>query len=503
VLVYTEDITARKQAEEALRASEEHYRSLFERSLDAVLLTSPDGKILAANPAACQIFGRTEEEICQIGREGIVDPTDPRLPQMLAERARTGQMRGELIHVRKNGEKFPAEIACKVFMDKNGERKTCMIVRDVTERKRAEETLRQSEANLRAIFDSSLGSFLLIDRNKNLLAFNKTAGIGAKRVFGCELQEGASIYQIIRPESRDRFDHHFQMALQGNPIKVESHLKGVDQTDTWLEVTYTPVANKGEVLGVCISMLNVTEHKRLEENLRASEKLAATGRMAARIAHEISNPLAGIKNAFLLIKRSLPADHPHYEFADLIEEEINRIARIVRQMYDLYRPEQEVAHPFMIDKVVYDIIMLVQHQCRERGVTIAEELLQPSPALVLPESSVRQVLLNLLINAIEASPRGGVVGVRTRLDGERLRIEVLDQGSGIPEAIQSQIFEPFFTTKGASATGGLGLGLSVSKSVAEAMGGILDFANLPEGGAVFQLTVPCNVEKPGTEKKAP
>jgi PAS domain S-box-containing protein len=136
---------AKEKSELALRESEERYRLLFDSSMDAILLTAPDGSIFSANPAACRMFGRTEEEIVQIGRNGILNSSDPRFKGALEERNRTGRFLGELTFIRKNGEIFPGEISNAVFTDKDGNARTNMTIRDITERKKAEEALRNSE----------------------------------------------------------------------------------------------------------------------------------------------------------------------------------------------------------------------------------------------------------------------------------------------------------------------------------------------------------------------
>jgi PAS domain S-box-containing protein len=143
------EIAARKQVEAALRDSEERYRSLFENSLDGVLLTAPDGNILEANPAACRIFARSEDEICKMDRAVLVDVSDPRLSKAIDERTRTGRFSGELTFLRKDGTRFPGEISSVIFKDAKGKLKTSMIIRDITERKRAEDGLRASEKRLR------------------------------------------------------------------------------------------------------------------------------------------------------------------------------------------------------------------------------------------------------------------------------------------------------------------------------------------------------------------
>jgi len=147
-----QDITERQRTEEELQESEEQYRAFFENSIDAVLFTSPDGTIHAANPAACKIFGMTEEEITRGGRNGVVDVSDPRHRSGLEERARTGKFRGELNYRRKDGTIFPGEVSNAIFKDKNGLVKTVMIIRDITERKQIEEALRKSEEHYRMLF---------------------------------------------------------------------------------------------------------------------------------------------------------------------------------------------------------------------------------------------------------------------------------------------------------------------------------------------------------------
>jgi PAS domain S-box-containing protein len=144
------EITERKQAEKVLRESEERFRSIYENSADAILLSAPDGKVYAANPAACRMFGRSEAEICRLGRAGLVDTHDPRLAAALEERRRTGWFRGELTYLRSDGQPFPVEITSTVFQE-DGEARTSMIIRDITERRQAEEALQKSHEQLRSL----------------------------------------------------------------------------------------------------------------------------------------------------------------------------------------------------------------------------------------------------------------------------------------------------------------------------------------------------------------
>ncbi|MCW3109317.1 MAG: domain S-box, partial [Segetibacter sp.] len=165
-----EDISSQKESEQVIKESEAKYRSFFENSMDGILLTVTDGRIIAANPAACAIFQMTEEEICNTGRFGLVDVTDPGLEPLLEERHRTGKAKGEITYIRKDGSRFPGEITSVVFNDANGYERTSVIIRDVTERKQSEQklittstALRKALNDVEKIMDSSLDVICTID----------------------------------------------------------------------------------------------------------------------------------------------------------------------------------------------------------------------------------------------------------------------------------------------------------------------------------------------------
>jgi signal transduction histidine kinase len=175
----------------------------------------------------------------------------------------------------------------------------------------------------------------------------------------------------------------------------------------------------------------------------------------------------------------------------MIDHEIERIANIIRQMYDLYRPEKETVRRFRLEQTINDIVTLLNASSHERGVTIEQDLGQADSVITLSEGMLRQILYNLLQNAIEASPSGKSVQIAARVRAKRCSITVADQGHGIPNELRSQIFEPFFTTKNSGRqTGGLGLGLSVTKSIIEAMGGTINFTSQINQGTIFTVELP-------------
>ena len=157
----------------ALKESEERYRSYFENSIDAVLLTSPDGSILTANAEACRIFGYTEKGLCQVGRIGVVDPWIHDCLLRWKRETEQANLKVELTLIRKDGTKFPGEISTAVFKDKEGVIRTSMIIRDITERKQAEETIKKSESKYRKLHESMMDGFVFVDMDGVIKEFNE------------------------------------------------------------------------------------------------------------------------------------------------------------------------------------------------------------------------------------------------------------------------------------------------------------------------------------------
>ena len=219
---------------------------------------------------------------------------------------------------------------------------------------------------------------------------------------------------------------------------------------------------------------------------------AAASSAARTLAHEVRNPLAGIRNAFLLIEGAVPQDHPYFSYLSRIEKEIDRIARIVRRMFDLYRPEQERRQPIELDQTICDVVALLDSIAAAHDVRLSVKVTDASDKLRLPEDSIRQVLYNVVVNAIEASPPGGVVCIQSARRDCTVEISVADDGPGISAELRSQIYEPFFTTKEQTSTGGLGLGLPISRGIIEALQGTLQFESRQPQGTVFRFTIPLN-----------
>jgi two-component system sporulation sensor kinase C len=230
--------------------------------------------------------------------------------------------------------------------------------------------------------------------------------------------------------------------------------------------------------------------KELERQRAESEKLAATGRMAARIAHEINNPLAGIKNSFLLLRKIMDKEHPHYHYADRVQNEIDRIAQIIRKMFDLYSPDPKKMVQVSFNDTIRDVVNIMESTFRAAGIEVALDLPETPIEIALPVGYLDQVLFNLVQNAVEASDAGDVITISAGFELDAVVVTVSDSGCGVPPGLRDRIFEPFFTTKGETGGKGLGLGLAVSKGMVEAMGGTITLRDNVPRGTVFTVTLP-------------
>lgn len=212
-----------EEAETRIKESETKYRSFYENSMDGILLTVTDGQILAANPAACAMFNMTEQEICEAGRLGLVDRTDPRLMPLIEQRQLTGKARGEVTFLRKDGSKFPGEITSSLFTDAYGNERTSMIIRDTTERKMAEEkiatttsSLQQTLGKLKKVMDSSLDMICAVDEAGYFLQVSAAC----ETILGYTPDEliGKKVFNFVYPEDLGKTEHSARHVMGGNVL---------------------------------------------------------------------------------------------------------------------------------------------------------------------------------------------------------------------------------------------------------------------------------------------
>jgi PAS domain S-box-containing protein len=250
----------------------------------------------------------------------------------------------------------------------------------------------------------------------------------------------------------------------------------------------------GSQAGWIIVIEDITDRANLEEQLRLSEKMAAIGLLAAGVAHEVNTPLTGISSFTQLLLERADPDDPRTELLEKIERQTFRAAKIINSLLNLARPSTNDAQAVELNGIIGDVLSLLEHQFRLSRIQVRRELCTTPLVVRGMEYKLQQVFLNLFLNARDALPKGGWVSVASRLEGDRVVVEVADTGVGIPAEHISRIYDPFFTTKADGR--GTGLGLSVTYGIVQEHGGSLTCDSEIGQGTRFRLVLPLSGQMP-------
>jgi len=258
------------------------------------------------------------------------------------------------------------------------------------------------------------------------------------------------------------------------------------QQDRYFQVTTAPVKGEdGEIYGRIRLIQDVTEMKKMEEQIIHSEKLASLGRLSAGIAHEIGNPLTSIFS-FVQILREIEEDAFKKESLETIYFHINRISEILKQLSGFTRMPIGEEKECKINEIIEASINLIQYDKKAKNISIIKELSPFLPVITVDGNQLSQVFVNLTLNAIDAMPDGGILTVRSMIKEDSIVVQFEDTGTGIPKEDLTRIFDPFYTTK----EKGTGLGLAVSYNIIKKMNGSLAVESEVGRGSVFTITLP-------------
>ncbi len=505
VVVTLTDVSLRRQAEEAVRRSDQRYRRLFERNLAGVCRYTLEGKFLDANPAYARIFGyESPEEMRDVPGSALhadKKERDRKVQHLLKHGYITNV---ESRRCRKDGSEFWV-LENVTLVDEAGTPTIEATLVDITERKRAEEALAQDHALLQTVLNSIPDAVFRKDRNGRYLgcnpAFAEYVGRSDAEIIGCTVSD---LFSPEHAEAMLRDDA--QVFASGKPLRVERHRDAADGQRV-VELVLNPIfGENGTVDSVLGVGRDITERRQIEEQLREAGKMEGIGRLAGGVAHDFNNLLTIILGNISLLRSSLRADDST-ELLVNCEQAAGRASELTNQLLGFARRKPLDLQPLDLNRRVAETAQLLRRTF-DPNIRIH---VQPQPNLrpILGDAShIGQVLMNLCLNARDAmSPRGGRIHIETanvvlvepnlsNLDartGEFVRLTISDDGPGIPPEIRKRIFEPFFTTKPLGK--GTGLGLAVVFGIVKQHNGWIDCRSEPGKGTRFDIYLPPSVEE--------
>lgn len=363
------------------------------------------------------------------------------------------------------------------------------------------EMILRSRNTLQALFDGILEGIYIVDTSLQILAINRTQARWAKREFPELVGRPAT---LAFPDSKRSLALIKETFADGQPTSCTERWRNAEGGWTEWEIQTYPVddmvergergaapAGRGAIDRVVVVVRDVTEQRWLETSLARSEKLAAVGRLAAGIAHEINNPMTVISANAQILREEIMASHPYYSSIELIDRASERASRIVRNLLDFSRAEQFEFVQTDLNMSLEDTVTLVEPQIRRSNVEITLDLDSDLPLVWASPDHLHVVWLNLLLNArdaIEEAGRAGYIHVASHYRGDRVVVQMTDNGVGIPSDQVNRIYDPFFTTK--SPGKGTGLGLFTCYRTIHRHGGEILVDSQVGVGTSFEVTLP-------------
>ena len=356
-------------------------------------------------------------------------------------------------------------------------------------RHKAEELQRLTEYN-QNILESMDAGIVVLDLEGRVARWNRAMEslVGRRR----EMVVGRLLSEVLPSAFVDALSG----SLGAGPHEEISHIYKLHlPTDagrsSMVNVSVAPFQwGSGERLGHVLILEDITARVRLEEQLQHSEKMASIGLLAAGVAHEVNTPLAGISSYTQLLRADVTDDDPRAPLLEKIEKQTFRAAKIINNLLNFSRAGSSDLGPIDINRVLGDVLSLVEHQLDAARIKVRREMAPELPPVRGNENKIQQVFFNLILNARDAMPKGGWLTLKTDADASGVTIEVADTGHGISKEDVKRIYDPFFTTKGIGR--GTGLGLSVTYGILQEHGGAIFVDSAPGKGTTFQVTLPAD-----------
>jgi two-component system NtrC family sensor kinase len=500
---YLRDITDRKKLERDLKDSEEKLRNLSERVRQGLFISSKEGKFLDCNQAFLDMLGYpTKAEFLHIDitQDLYVNPEDQtNFQERIENEGYVKDLEVEL--KKKNGERITVLLTGHPIKNEKGETIGYQGINlDITERKRIENDLREANEFFTNLIESSVDGIIAADMKGNIFIFNK----GAEALTGYTAEEiiGKAPIVDIYPEGvakevmKKLRSPEYGGVGKLTPTQFNVLNKAGEEIPIQLSATLIYDETGKEIASVGI-FTDLRPRLRMEKELQethvqlvSSEKMASLGKLAAGIAHEINNPLGGILIYSSLMIEDLPLDDPKRGDLSRIVQEAGRCKEIVKSLLEFARQTEPKMEPTDINRAITDGLFFLENQALFHNIQIIKKLDPVLPFVRGNASQLKQVFMNIIVNAAEAIHGSGTLTITTSHDAYRkmVFIEFTDTGEGIAEENLTRIFDPFFTTKDVGK--GTGLGLATSYGIIEGHGGKINVKSEVGEGTTFTIELP-------------
>lgn len=470
------------------------FYSAFLHSTDAIILTDLQGLIVEANDAFTHLFGWTRAEA--IGKRTNIlrsaQTTDEFYRQLWEAVNQQGRWQGEICNRRKDGSEVPILLSITPIYQGREKIGYMGVQIDISEKKRIETRLLAEKAFSESIIETANSLIVGLDLQGNIILFNKkcedTTGYKKNEVLG------KSWFDLFIPaRMRPEVGEVFKTLSRGRlPSRYENNILTKHGTECLISWSNTFLENeKRDIVGVIGIGIDITELKNLEKQVLLAERWATIGKMAAKVAHEIRNPLSSISLNVELLEDEIDnfqtaSKHEAKVLLQAMTQEIDRVSALTEEYLQFSRLPQIMLAPGRLEEVVADVVAFMRHELGQKKIEPEVRIDKNVTELLIDRVQMRRVLLNIMRNAIEAMPRGGKLKIWMEVNEHRVLLHVADTGMGISDETLAKIFEPFFTTKDF----GTGLGLAIVQQIIDEHGGQITCTSKLGEGTVFSIALP-------------
>ncbi|OGO32509.1 MAG: hypothetical protein A2Z29_06830 [Chloroflexi bacterium RBG_16_56_11] len=485
-------ITQRKLAEEALKRSEEKYRELIRSSHDGIVSMDAQMRVIIWNKGAENIFGFTEKE--RLGESVLTIISEKDREEVARKLGNPGaspvsSRTLDIAGLKKNGTEVPVEIS--ISSRKSDQTYiTTAIIRDIKERKEAEETIRRAAREWRTTFDSINEMICVVNADHKVVRVNMSFAMA----FNKRPEEiiGKTCYELFHGTAEPPEVCSLREAIDTKQPSVREYFE--PSLGIYLEETTSPIFNEqGEVVNCVHVTRDISERKKAEENLRKIDLMKME--FLSNVSHELRTPLQSIGGFIkLLLEGKVPDAPTQQEFLQIVDRETWHLGNLINSLLDMSRLESgrfQINRRLMpVRETIVDSLKIFHTLAREKNIALTEEIEPDLPEMEVDGERLRQVVINLLSNALKFSDPGGSIKVKVvKLENEIL-LQVTDHGIGMsPEAVQ-HLFQRFYRAEDKLARGGTGLGLYITKQIIEAHGGHIRVDSKIGEGSTFYVTLP-------------